>query len=93
MLSGLRVIILGNMLRRIRNLGLGTMSIFSKNRMVEIARRANRSINPTSLSSSVPSSKSRYDKIFILTLRGNIHEIFVHLRLMCQYGIGQRNPI
>ena len=42
MLSRLRVIILGNMLRKIRRLGLGAMTILSRNRVVEIAGRVSR---------------------------------------------------
>ena len=37
------VIILGNSLRKIRRLGLSTMTILSRNRVVEIARRVSRS--------------------------------------------------
>ncbi|KAH0721575.1 hypothetical protein KY285_005148 [Solanum tuberosum] len=40
--SKLRVISLGNMLRRIRRLELGTMTILNSNRMVEIARMVSR---------------------------------------------------
>ena len=43
MLTRLRVVSLGNMLRKIRRLGLGAMTILSRNRVVEIARRVNRS--------------------------------------------------
>ena len=42
-LSRLRVISLGNRLRKIRRLGHGTMTILSRNRVVEIARRVSRS--------------------------------------------------
>ena len=44
MLSRSWVISLGNMLRKIRRLGLGTMSILSRNWVVEIARRVSRSL-------------------------------------------------
>ena len=36
------VIILGNSLRKIRRLGLGTMTILSRNQVVEIAHRVRR---------------------------------------------------
>ena len=39
----LRVIILGNMIRRIKKLGLGSMTILNKKRVVEIACRVGRS--------------------------------------------------
>ena len=43
MLSRLRVISLGNRLRIIGRLGLGTMTIISRNWVVEIAQRVSRS--------------------------------------------------
>ena len=42
MLSRLRAISLGNRLRKIRRLGLGAMTILSRNWVVEIARRVSR---------------------------------------------------
>ena len=41
--NNLRVIILGNKIRSIRRLGLGTMTILRRNRVVEIARRVSKS--------------------------------------------------
>ena len=43
MLSRLRIISLGNRLGKIRRLGLGTMTILSRNRVVEITRKVSRS--------------------------------------------------
>ena len=43
MLSRLRVIYLGNRIRRIIRIGLGTITILSKNRVVKITRRVSKS--------------------------------------------------
>ena len=43
------MISLGNMIRRIRRIGMGTMTTPSINRVVEITRRVSRSFQPLSL--------------------------------------------
>ena len=47
--SRLVVISLGNMIRRIRRIGMGTMTILNRNWMMEIAHRVNRSFDPQPL--------------------------------------------
>ena len=61
MLSRLRVISLGNRLRIIRTLGLGTMTILSRKLCGGYRSQSQQRFSASTPSSSVPSSKNKYD--------------------------------
>ena len=79
---GLREISLGNSLRRIRSLGVGTMTILSKNQVVKIARRVCRSFQPQPLRQLV-FNPPRIGKVMIHAL--SLREIFQSPRLTPLY--------